>query len=323
MQYFLELLIFAGKTTLIVVAILLCISFLFQQIRRGRGTEVGMVRVLPLNPFFKELSRPIREAVLDAKTLKLERKAEKKQVKETSEKPRVYVLRFDGDLNASAGDQLAHEMDALLQVVRLNDEVVLLLESGGGRANAYGYAAAQLERLREKNISLTVCVDEVAASGGYMMACVANKLIASPFALLGSIGVIAMVPNLHRLLKKFNIDYNEFTSGKYKRTVSLLAENTPEGQAKLQEELETFHIMFKAFVQKYRPQIDMEKVGTGEVWYGAQAQELGLVDHLQTSHAYFLDRIQEADLYKIEFIAPTSIRDRISQWASIFSKNFA
>ena len=127
------------------------------------------------------------------------------------------------------------------------------LESGGGLVHGYGLAAAQLVRLKDAGLTLTVCVDKVAASGGYMMACVADKVVAAPFAVIGSIGVVSQLPNFHKWLKNHDVDYEMFTAGDYKRTVTVFGENDAEDRAKYQEELEQTHALFKHFVNTYRP----------------------------------------------------------------------
>lgn len=179
------------------------------------------------------------------------------------------------------------------------DRVVVRLESPGGMVHGYGLAAAQLVRLRDAGFNLTICVDKVAASGGYMMACIANQIIAAPFAVVGSIGVVAQVPNFNRLLKEHNIDFELYTAGQYKRTVTMFGENTAEGKAKFEEELQQTHVLFKHFVEKYRPQLNVEKVATGEHWYGKDALDLNLVDQLQTSDAYLLNLLTDHDVYVI------------------------
>ena len=157
------------------------------------------------------------------------------------------------------------------------------VESAGGTVTGYGLAAAQLTRLRERKVKVTACVDQVAASGGYLMACAADRIVAAPFAILGSIGVVAQVPNLHRLLKKNDIDYEEMTAGEFKRSVSVLGEITPEGREHFRGKLDSTHEAFKRFVQQCRPGVDIARVGDGDVWLGGEALALGLVDALSTS----------------------------------------
>lgn len=221
---------------------------------------------------------------------------------------KLFVIDFDGDMAANAAQNLKQEVNAVLSVAKENDEVLVRLKSPGGVVNGYGLAAAQLERFKEKNLDLTVAVDEVAASGGYLMACVANKIVAAPFAILGSIGVVAQLPNFHRLLEKYDIDYEQFTAGKYKRTVTMFGENTDEGREKFKEELEDIHVIFKEYVSKHRPQMDIEKIATGEHWLGTQALTLNLVDELQTSDAYLLSKLEAFRVIHVGFVERKSLR---------------
>jgi serine protease SohB len=217
------------------------------------------------------------------------------------ERKRLFVLGFDGDIKASALSNLREEITAILQVAHKGDQVVVCLESPGGMVANYGLAASQLARLRSAGIHLTVAVDKVAASGGYMMACVGDRILAAPFAMLGSIGVVAQLPNFHRLLKRHDVDFELFTAGQYKRTVTMFGENTSEGREKFQDDLEEIHTLFQHFVSEYRPQLDIAKAATGEVWFGQRALDLGLVDELKTSDEYLTAHAQNADLYKVEY----------------------
>src|SRR5690554_413827 len=214
---------------------------------------------------------------------------------------KIYVLDFKGDMAASAVENLREEITLILATAKAGrDRVVVRLESPGGMVHGYGLAAAQLVRLRDAGFHLTICVDKVAASGGYMMACIANEIISAPFAIVGSIGVVAQVPNFNRLLKQHNIDFELYTAGQYKRTVTMFGENTEEGKAKFEEEIQQTHSLFKHFVEKYRPQLNVEKVATGEHWYGQDASDLNLVDKLQTSDEYLLGLLPQHDVYVIE-----------------------
>ncbi|KXZ66211.1 protease SohB [Acinetobacter venetianus] len=213
---------------------------------------------------------------------------------------KIYVLDFKGDVQASAVDTIREEITLILATAKAgHDRVVVRLESSGGMVHGYGLAAAQLVRLRDAGFNVTICVDKVAASGGYMMACIANEIISAPFAVVGSIGVVAQVPNFNRLLKQHNVDFELYTAGEYKRTVTMFGENTPEGKAKFEEELQQTHSLFKHFVEKYRPQLEVAKVATGEHWYGEDARELNLVDKLQTSDEYILSLLPKHDVYVI------------------------
>lgn len=213
---------------------------------------------------------------------------------------KIYVLDFKGDVQASAVDTIREEITLILATAKAgHDRVVVRLESPGGMVHGYGLAAAQLVRLRDAGFNVTICVDKVAASGGYMMACIANEIITAPFAVVGSIGVVAQVPNFNRLLKQHNVDFELYTAGEYKRTVTMFGENTPEGKAKFEEELQQTHSLFKHFVEKYRPQLDISTVATGEHWYGEDALALNLVDKLQTSDEYLLSLLPKHDVYVI------------------------
>ncbi len=226
---------------------------------------------------------------LTPKPCKAQRKAKKKKEKQEAkaakkaskrgqgssdgpeQRKRLYVLNFDGDIRASATDNLREEITAVLNQSTEGDEVLVKVESPGGLVHGYGLAASQLRRIRDAEVPLTIAVDKVAASGGYMMACVADRIIAAPFAVLGSIGVLAQVPNFHRLLKKHDIDFELFTAGEYKRTVTMFGENTEKGREKFTEDLEETHDLFKDFVSENRPQLDIARVATGEVWYGTRS----------------------------------------------------
>jgi serine protease SohB len=248
------------------------------------------------------------------KKRKAEAKARQKSEKQGSatQRPRVFTLDFDGDLNASAVDALREEISAVLQVARKDDEVLLRLESEGGLVHAYGLAASQLQRVRDHGYRLTAAVDKVAASGGYLMACVADRILAAPFAVVGSIGVVAQLPNFNRLLKKHQIDFELHTAGEFKRTLTLFGENTDAGRAKFQEEIEDTHALFKAFVAENRKSLDLQQVGTGEHWFGTRALALKLVDELKTSDDYLLERVKQADVYEVTFKRHQSLADRMA-----------
>lgn len=223
-------------------------------------------------------------------------KKDKAKEEDKSYENTVYVIDFIGDIRASAVDRLREEITAVLAVAKTGDEVVVRLESSGGQVHSYGLASAELARIKSAGIPLTVCVDKVAASGGYMMACVADKVIATPFAIVGSIGVVSQMPNFHEFLKKHDIDIELFTAGEYKRTVTMLGKNSDEGRAKYQSELERIHVLFQEHIKAYRPSLDVEKVATGEFWFGTDAQSLGLVDALETSDAYISAKMSGANV---------------------------
>jgi len=311
---------FLARTVTVVVAIVVVLLVIAVLRQKGQRSS-GHLSVRKLNEFYRELREHLEDSVLHKDQLKRQRKAEAKahkaEQKRPVEKPRVFVLDFDGDIKASATEQLRHEVTAVLSMAQPADEVVVRLESGGGMVHAYGLASSQLARLRDAGVPLTVCVDKVAASGGYMMACVANRVLAAPFAVLGSIGVVAQLPNVHRLLKKHDIDVEVLTAGEFKRTLTVFGENTEKGREKFQEDLELTHHLFKGFVSRYRPQLDIDKVATGEVWLGLSALEHELVDALQTSDEYLARRANEAELFQLRFINRKSLQERIGLAASV------
>lgn len=326
MEFLLEYAGFLARavTVLVVIVLLLVIG---TALRSKDRSKTGELKVSSLNEFYTDLKENIQYNVLDKAQLKALKKAQKakkqQQKKSPAEKNRVYVLNFDGDLKASAADSLRHEITALLSIAKPSDEVVLRLESGGGMVHSYGLAASQLARIREANIPLTVCVDKVAASGGYMMACIGDRILSAPFAALGSIGVVAQLPNIHRLLKKNNIDVEILTAGEYKRTLTVLGENTEPARQKFLEELQTTHDLFKEFVGRFRPQLNMDEVATGEVWLGTEALRLDLVDDLQTSDAYLSERAKHADVYLLEFIQKKTMQERVGLTAGVAAERVA
>ncbi|TPW15801.1 MAG: periplasmic protease [Halothiobacillaceae bacterium] len=234
----------------------------------------------------------------------------------SSAEKRVFVLTFNGDIKASAATALAEEITAILTVAQPTDEVVVRLYSAGGLVHAYGLAASQLQRIRKRNIPLTVAVDKVAASGGYMMACVADKIIAAPFAILGSIGVVAQIPNLHRLLKKHDIDFELITAGKYKRTLTVFGENTAEGREKFRQEIDETHKLFQEFITTHRPQVELERVATGEHWYGTQAIDFKLVDELITSDDYLMSASETHSVYEVHYTTKKTLAQRFGLFAN-------
>lgn len=320
MEFLAEYAGFLARTVTVVVAIVM-VLLVVAVLRQKGQRSAGHLSVRKLNEFYRELREHLEDSVLHKDQLKRQRKAEAKahkaEQKKPVDKPRVFVLDFDGDIKASATEQLRHEVTAVLSMAQPTDEVVVRLESGGGMVHAYGLASSQLARLRDAGLPLTVCVDKVAASGGYMMACVANRVLAAPFAVLGSIGVVAQLPNVHRLLKKHDIDVEVLTAGEFKRTLTVFGENTDKGREKFQEDLELTHQLFKGFVSRYRPQLDIDKVATGEVWLGLSALEHELVDGLQTSDEYLARRANEAEVFQLRFINRKSLQERIGLAASV------
>ncbi|WP_245953309.1 protease SohB [Moraxella caviae] len=223
----------------------------------------------------------------------------------------VFVLDFEGDIKASAVNHLRDEISTIISTAKAGDEVVVRLESGGGQVNAYGLAAAQLARLKTAGLTLTVCVDKIAASGGYMMACTADRIIASDFGVIGSIGVVSQLPNFHKLLQKHDIDYELFTAGEYKRTVTLFGENSDDDRAKYQADLERIHVLFQEFVAKHRPKLDVAKVATGEFWFGTDALALGLIDEIGTSDAYLVSLLDKCNVFLLQSRSKPTLAEKL------------
>lgn len=319
MEFLAEYASFLAKTVTLVVAILVVLVTLAALRGRGRKTA-GQLQVSKLNEFYKGLRDKLEQSLLSKDQLKSLRKqqakADKKQKKQPEEKSRVFVLDFEGDIKASATESLRHEITALLTLATPSDEVVLRLESGGGMVHSYGLASSQLARIRQAGIPLTICIDKVAASGGYMMACIGQKIISSPFAILGSIGVVAQLPNVNRLLKKHDIDYEVLTAGEYKRTLTVFGENTEKGREKFQQDLDITHQLFKNFVAQYRPQLEIDQIATGEVWLGVAAVDKLLVDELKTSDEYLSERAKQAQLFHLHYVQRKSLQERVGLAAS-------
>lgn len=326
MEFLTEYGVFLAKAATVVVAILIVIGAVVSAGMKTKKGPAGHIEVKHLNKEYEAMTDAIKSVALDKETLKQEGKTQKKQAKQEKKeraraekqgehKRRVYVLEFEGDIKASAVGSLREEITSILSIADESDEVVLKLSSAGGMVHTYGLAASQVQRIRDKKIPLTVCVDKVAASGGYMMACIADKLVAAPFAIIGSIGVVAQLPNFNRLLKKHDIDFELMTAGEYKRTLTLFGENTEKGREKFIEELEDTHSLFKSFVAEHRPELNIDEVATGEIWFGKRALDKKLIDQLGTSDDYLTSASTDADLYEVTYVHKKSIQERLSQAA--------
>ncbi|HEM8404444.1 TPA: protease SohB [Acinetobacter baumannii] len=276
------------------------------------------IRVSHLNARVNEQRKKIAQTTASRlELLQLAQQLAKEAKIRRKNNQKIFVLDFKGDIQASAVENLREEITLILATAKAGrDRVVVRLESPGGMVHGYGLAAAQLVRLRDAGFHLTICVDKVAASGGYMMACIANEIISAPFAVVGSIGVVAQVPNFNRLLKEHNVDFELYTAGQYKRTVTMFGENTPEGKAKFEEELQQTHVLFKHFVEKYRPQLNVDKIATGEHWYGQDALDLNLVDKLQTSDEYLLALLPQHDVYVINTRKKATLGEKLGLQAA-------
>jgi serine protease SohB len=310
MEYLFDYLVFLAKAITVVIAIVLVLSLLSSLRLRRATADGGHLEVRQLNRRLKDFKRSLQQAFSHPaqikKLLKREAKDEKAEGKRQRSAPeqrkRLFVLNFEGDLQATRAERLRNEITAVLTSARPEDEVVVRIESGGGVVHGYGFAASQLERIKQRGVRLTAAVDKVAASGGYLMASVADRIIAAPFALVGSIGVVAQIPNVHRFLKNRDIDVEVLTAGEYKRTMTVLGENTEQGRRKFMEELEDVHALFRDFVAANRPQVKLEEVATGEAWYGRRAIDRQLVDELLTSDEYLTRACEQADVYEVRWV---------------------
>ncbi len=331
MSFVAEYGLFLAKSVTWVAALLLTLGGALAMIRAARAQSVRKLQVRDLGEELRDLADTIREQTLPAAELKAlarqrksEDKARRKAPPSAGEvgRPRLYVLDFNGDLQAHAVAGLRHEISAVLQVARQHDEVLLRLESAGGLVHAYGLAASQLVRIRQAGLRLTVAVDKVAASGGYLMACVADRILAAPFAVVGSIGVVAQLPNFNRLLKKNDIDLELHTAGAYKRTLTVFGENTDAGRIKFREDLEDTHALFKAFVLEHRPTLDLDQVATGEHWFGTRAAALRLIDELRTSDDYLLGRARDADVMHLRYRVRRGLAERLGLGLATLTSSF-
>ena len=304
--------LFLLKVVTIAIAIVVVIVVAAAE---GRKAAHEGLEVESLNKTYKGMAGVLRKAVMQKsdqkKEAKEEKKREKADAKKASSRPKSFVIDFKGDLKASGVPSLREEVTAILDVATADDEIIVRLENHGGVVHEHGLAASQLARIRERDISLTVCVDKVAASGGYLMACVASKIYAAPFAILGSIGVLAQIPNFNRMLDRHGVDFEQVTAGKYKRTVTMFGDNTDEDRAKLKEELEEVHGLFKSAVSAYRPDLDLDKVATGEHWYGSRALELGLADEIKTSDEFLTELATDRELFRVAYHIKQPLQKRL------------
>ncbi|MGY8905665.1 protease SohB [Candidatus Njordibacter sp. Uisw_056] len=332
--------LFLAKVVTFCVAAVVVIGFLVMAGQNRRQlSKAGHIEVRNLNEEFEDMTDTLDHAMMDKFQFKQLRKSQekadklqtkqdkadaKKQAKQIkaegssglgeealpATKKRTFVLDFDGDVKASAVEFLRHEISAIISVAKVTDEIIMRLDSSGGMVHTYGLAASQLGRINTANIPLTICVDQIAASGGYMMACMANHITAAPFALVGSIGVVAEVPNVHRLLKKHSIDVEVLTAGEHKRSLTIMGENTRKGRDKFVEDLQQTHGLFKSWVKQQRPQLDLEQVANGDVWYGQQAIDLGLVDAVGTSDEVLQQAVKDSDVLLIEYVAKKTMGEK-------------
>ncbi|MDP5134424.1 protease SohB [Rheinheimera baltica] len=309
MEFLYEYGLFFAKTLTFFVAIAIIVGLVAGAATVKGKPKKGQLSVTDLTEQYQTMAEEFQQQLLGKKAFKQWQKAQSKN--KTSVKPKLFVVDFNGSMDAREAESLREEVTAILAVATKEDEVLLRLESGGGVVHGYGLAASQLDRLRQQQINLTVAIDKVAASGGYMMACIGNTILAAPFAIVGSIGVIAQIPNFNKLLKKHDVDFEQFTAGEFKRTITLFGENTNKGRQKFQQELEDTHVLFKQFVQQHRPQLDIDTVATGEHWFGHQALPLNLIDTIQTSDDYVLAQMPQRHVFQVKYQLRKGLSEKV------------
>ena len=322
MEFLIEYGLFILKALTIIIFIFISVFFLASSMRQAPEKNETL-KIKNLTKRYQSMANSLKVLTMnkeEKKKLKKTLKKEKKTNTKAKKKP-VYVLNFEGDIEASNVESLKEEISAILQSETKCEEIVLNLESAGGTVIGYGLAAAQLKRIRDAGIKLTACVDKVAASGGYMMACVANKIVSAPFAVIGSIGVVAAIPNFSKILKKLDVDYELHTAGEYKRTITTFGETTDEGRDKFKKDLQEIHDLFKEHVSEFRPGLDISKVATGEIWEGTKALEIGLVDEISTSDEYLMNFSKKHEVYEITFETEKKIIDKLSKFLSTLLKD--
>ncbi len=311
MSFLMEYGLYLAKTATLVVSILITLIGIMALSQKNKGKNLGKLSLRLLNEQYEETRNYLQEQMSKAQTPKKEKTKKQKKITKSA-KHNLFVVEFKGDIKASAVANLREEITGILLVAKPQDQVLVRLESPGGSVPGYGLAASQLQRLKQAKLHLTIAVDIVAASGGYMMASVADHLIAAPFAIIGSIGVVMQLPNFHRFLEKKSIDFEQITAGEFKRTVSVFGENTKEGRNKAKAELEEIHTLFKQHIEKHRPQLDLPTVATGEYWCAEQALTLKLIDGLQTSDDFLLVAKDQFNVYLVEYMQKKSLAKRLS-----------
>ena len=330
MEFLYEYGLFVAKAVTLVIAFIVVVSTIVGLASKQKHGK-GQLEIVSISEQLKDITNYAKQVLLDKNALKKLAKEQKKEAKaknkaknkakiteqgEESEKARLYVIDFKGSMDANEVEHLREEITAILCVANKEDEVLVRLESGGGVVHGYGLAASQLQRIKEKGLKLTIAVDKVAASGGYMMACVADKLLASQFAYIGSIGVLAQLPNFNKLLKKNDIEFEQHTAGEFKRTLTVFGENNDEGRAKFKEEIEEIHVLFKDFVQSQRPDMDIDKVATGEYWPGIKAKSLGLIDDITTSDDYILSHYPAREIFSVKYAVKKNVAEKLGMSAA-------
>ncbi len=325
MELFYEYLFFLAKSLTFMISVLVTLLFAVAIVSKNKGDNKtkSKIKISNLNDKYDDMAKQIESKILPKKEYKVKLKNQAKSLKnKDKDKNNIFLLNFKGDIRASSVEQLRDQVTATLQVATSKDEIIVAVESPGGVVHGYGLAASQLARIRDRNIPLTVCVDKIAASGGYLMATVADQILAAPFAIIGSIGVISQLPNFHRLLKKNDIDFEEHTAGEFKRTLTYFGKITDEGRKKFQENLTEIHDIFKSHINKYRPNVNIDEVANGDHWLATTAQKMQLVDKIITSDDYLLSKYDKSNIYEIDIQSKKSFIQKLSNNAQLLAENF-
>lgn len=331
MEFLYEYGLFLLKAITIVAAFVFILASIVSAAAKNRPANNGEVQIRDLSEELENLQSTIEKVICSKEELariekerkrhdKSQAKEKKKRGDEETNEGRLFVLDFDGDMKASEAENLREEVSAVLSVGRQGDSVLVRLESFGGMVHSYGFAASQLTRIKASGLKLIVSVDKVAASGGYMMACVADKIIAAPFAILGSIGVLAQIPNFNRIIRKHDIDVELHTAGEYKTTLTMFGENTDKGREKFKADIEDTHQLFKAHVNQHRPSLDIDKVATGETWYGSQAVENALIDEVKTSDDFVLEHAKTQKVYALSYEHKKPLAEKLGLGVAAFAE---
>ncbi|NND81249.1 MAG: protease SohB [Gammaproteobacteria bacterium] len=315
-EFFFAYGLFFAKVLTALIALVFAVAIIASA--RQKKDEGPELKVTNLNQKYRDLQMRLRHAVMNKKQFKQFAKQQQKSIKQqqkatpkSTARSKMFVLDFDGDIKATEVATLRDEITTMLSVAEPQDEVLLKLDNSGGLVHEHGLAASQLQRIKDAKLNFTVAVDKVAASGGYMMACVADKIIAAPFAILGSIGVLAQLPNFNRMLDKHGIDFEQHTAGEYKRTVTMFGKNSDKEREKLKLDLQETHRLFREFVAGNRPKLNIDEVATGEHWYGLQALDRRLIDEVKTSDEFLVDAINDYDIYQIKMEIKKPLQERI------------
>lgn len=229
------------------------------------------------------------------------------------------LLSFNGDINATEVIEFGRAVSMIVQMKDLVSEVYIIINSGGGVVNGYGLLASEIERLHYSEIETYALIDQVAASGGYMAACVANHVVAAPFAYIGSIGVVSEMPNFNQILSDNGINIEQHTAGKSKRTVTPLGKITDEDRNEFKKKLERIHRSFINHVSHYRNINDADEnknsiIFSGDYWIAEETVELelGLVDEISTSQEFLLDKMKEYNIIEITFQENKTKKSKLS-----------